>query len=476
MLRRLAVLTLALAASSAAPAAASPALDIGISDDRVLVEGSDAEVVDAVNEWRTIGVDVVRIHARWVAHVPDPHARSMPAGFVPSDPASPGYNWGRLDRAVDAVRGNGMRVMLTVTGSGPLWGTTDPSQGNSRYKPSPAAFAQFATAVARRYGGQVDDYIVWNEPNHELWIQPQNTCSAGRCRPYAPHLYRKIVRAADPAIRAADPGSRVMLGALAPRGQAMTKRNARLRPLVFLRAMGCVDSRYRRVRTGDCRGFQPASAYGFAYHPHGLKLSPTARSSHPDEAQLGDLSRLVSALDRVTRAGGLGSRHATGRFPLYLDEWGYQTNPPDGTLGVPTATQSTWLQQGAYIAWKHPRVRNLTQYAWRDEPLASGSSGWQSGLRFADGRPKSALATFPHPFWAERRSSTTVRVWGQVRSGDTPSVSVERLTSTGRWAFVTTVGTDPRGFFSRDIRIRSSSSFRFRYGTATSSARRVAGA
>jgi hypothetical protein len=352
-----------------------------------------------------------------------------------------------------------------------VWGTVDPSVGSQRYKPSPASFAEFASAVARRYGVHVDEYVLWNEPNHELWIQPQNTCSNGRCTPYAPHLYRKLVVAADPAIRAADPGARIMLGALAPRGTSARSRNARLRPLAFLRAMGCVDSRYRRVRTGSCRGFRPAAGYGFAYHPHGLKLAPTARSNHPDEAQMGDLSKLTSALDRITRAGGLRSRHPSGRFPLWLDEYGYQTNPPDRVLGVSSTQQSTYLQQASYMAWANPRVRNLTQYAWKDEPLGAGSSGWQSGLRYADGRPKGALSTFSRPFWAVRRDSRTVRLWGHVRTGSFATVRIERRTSTGRWALVTNAGTDFRGFFRRDVRVSSRRTYRFVFGGSASSVR-----
>jgi hypothetical protein len=264
-----------------------------------------------------------------------------------------------------------------------------------------------------------------------------------------------------------------MMGALAPRGTSARSRNARLRPLAFLRALGCVSSSYRRVRTGACRGFAPASAYGFAYHPHGLKLSPSARSSHPDDAQMGDLPRLVSALDRVTRAGGLRSRHPSGRFPLWLDEYGYQTNPPDRVLGVSSAAQSTWLQQAAYMAWAHPRVRNLSQYAWRDEPLGASGAGWQSGLRYEDGRPKGALTSFKQPFWVVRRSSTAVRLWGQVRPGGTHTVTVQRRSASGAWRTLTRVGTDPRGFFRRDWRTRSRGAYRFVWSGGTSSVRTV---
>lgn len=475
MPRRLLPLIAALLALVPATAAhAGPNLDVGIADDRVLLDGSDGEVQDAVDAWKLLGIDTVRIQARWVAHVPEPLARRRPAYFHPRDPLSRGYNWGRLDRAVSAVRGAGMKPMLTVTGSGPLWGTLSPSQGNPRFKPSPAAFADFATAVARRFGDRVDDYIIWNEPNHELWLQPQNTCtSPRRCTPYAPHLYRKIARAADPAIRAADPGARTMLGALAPKGTSGRSRNARLRPLVFLRAMGCVTERYRPTRSGPCRGFRPASGYGFAYHPHGITSSPASLADQADEAQLGDLRRLVSSIDRVTRAGGLRSRHPSSRFPLYLDEHGYETSPPDRSRGVSNATQSTYLQQAAYIAWQHDRVRNLTNYVWRDEPMRADGAGWQSGLLRHDGRAKGALATFPTPFWAVRRSRTAVRLWGQVRPGGTHTVTIQRRTSTGRWATLTRAGTDHRGVFRREIRTRAGGTYRFTWSGGRSSTRRI---
>jgi hypothetical protein len=471
----LAILVSALALAAPATAPAAPQLDVGMADQ--VVVGQDPErAAAAVEEWRALGVDIVRIHARWVAHIEPEHQDTLapPPGHDGADPESPGYNWERLDRAIALIRGSGMRVMLTVTGSGPLWGTMDPRQGSPRYKPDPVKFGRYATAVARRYRSQVDDYIVWNEPNQPLWLQPQNTCnSAGRCRPYAPHLYRRLVRAAEPAIRAADPGARVMMGALAPRGADARKRNSPLRPLAFIRAMGCVDNRHRRVRTGDCRGFQPASAYGFAHHPHGLRNSPTTVSPHRDNAQMADIDRLVGTLDAVTRTNGLRSRHPSRRFPLYFTEYGYQTNPPDRTLGVTTAQQSTWLQQAAYMSWRHPRVRNLTQYAWHDEPLRPNDSGWQSGLRFADGRPKGALTTFRHPFWAERRGARTARLWGQVRPGGATTVTLERRSPSGRWARIVSVQTDRRGYFRRDVPMSRTTAFRFRYADGTSSTRTV---
>jgi hypothetical protein len=472
-LRRLLLLLapLVVLGAAAAPASAASGYEVGIADDRLLF-ASDESAARTVAEWRDAGVDAVRVFARWGAHAPAVDETTAPAGFDARDPSSPGYDWRSLDRAVGAVRGAGLGIVLTVTGWGPVWGSEFPVKRNPRWKPDPERFADFATAVARRYGDEVSRYIVWNEPNVALWMQPQSQCSArGRCTPFAPHQYRRIVRAAEPAIRAADPGAQVMLGALAPRGTSGSSANANLRPLPFVRAMGCVDGRYRKVRTGPCRGFGPATGDLFAYHPHGLKLSPSQSDRNRDHAQLPDLGRLTSAIDRVQRAGGLRVRGAS-RFPLYLDEYAYQTSPPDRTLGVSTAQQATWLAQSAYLAWKHPRVRGLAWYVWRDEPLANGTGGWQSGMRFVDGRAKPALAVFPQPLWAERRSRTTVRVWGQIRPGGTHDVTLERR-SGSRWVRVVAAVTAPDGTFLRDVRLSGPGTFRVRWEGGTSAARSV---
>ena len=467
-----ALVTVACWAFAGTPASAAPSMDVGVADDRLLF-ADQASAERTVAEWRRSGVDVVRVFARWGLHAPAPADRQRPAGFDPSNPDDPGYDWRILDRAVGAVRAAGMEVVLTVTGWGPIWGTQFPVKRNPRHKPDPAQFAQFATAVARRYGGQVDRYILWNEPNIALWLQPQSQCSArGRCTPYAPHLYRRLVRAAEPALRAADPGARVMLGALAPRGTSGGSANANLRPLPFIRSLACVDSRFRKVRTGSCRGFKPVTGDLFAYHPHGLKLSPSQPDRVRDQAHLPDLGEVTSTLDRAQRAGGLKVRGAS-RFPLYLDEYAYQTSPPDRILGVSASTQSRYLQESAYRAWSHPRVRGLVWYVWRDEPLAGGSGGWQSGMRYLDGRAKPALAAFPRPFWAMRRSRGVARLWGQVRPGaGRLAVTIERR-SGSRWVRVAGVGTDTRGAFRRDVRIRRTTTFRFRWDGGASASRSV---
>lgn len=455
----LAAALLALLAVTAAPrASAAPQLQTGISDDGILLY-SPERAPDAVAKWAAAGIDTVRIQVRWVAISPGQMAPSQPFGFDARNPDDPQYNWSVTDRAIALVVANHMTPILEVTGSGPLWSSRVPSLGSPRYQPDPVKFGQFATAVARRYGRLADKYLIWNEPNQPLWLQPQQECpTQGRkCSPVAPHTYRQLVRAAYPAIHQADPGAQVIAGTLAPRGADPLQRNRPLRPLAFIRAFGCVDERYEPIRTGRCRGFVPARIDGFAYHPHAIKASPSTPSPRTDDANIADLRKLEDTLDAVQRARGFTT--PTGAHtPLHLTEFGYQTSPPDPYDGIPPARQSRWLQEGAYVAWRDPRVRTLIQYEWQDEPVKSVGSGrkkyagWQSGLVFGNGKAKPALAGFQHPFVADVTTrAPLVRFWGQVRPGRLHTVALQRESPTGTWVTIAQLRTDVHGTFVKTL-------------------------
>ncbi|MDX6722293.1 MAG: hypothetical protein QOD73_697, partial [Solirubrobacteraceae bacterium] len=459
------VLAAALAGLLAPAARAAGDMDLGIADDRALMFDHDqARAARTVVAWRDLGIDRVRLLAQWQQVSPDAGARRPPDGFDVANPDDPRYDWSALDRGVRMVRAAGLQVMLSVTGPGPLWATSSPAGGNRRAKPRPDLFGRFARAVALRYGPDVDRYIVWNEPNIPLWLQPQFTCRGRSCTPYAPHLYRRLVQAAWSGIHGADGDARVLMGALAPRGQNPRSRNAIMRPLTFLRALGCVGDRLQRLRTGSCRGFQPAQAEGIAYHPHSVLRAPDEPNPNPDEAALADLSRLERLLDGIQRRNGL--RNTLGRtrpFDLHFTEYGYQTRPPDPRDGVRLSLQAKWLQQAAFIAWHDPRVRNVTQYEWRDEPLSRGVAGWQSGLRFVDDRPKPALHSFPQPFWAQPLGTgRTARLWGQVRPGGVHDVSLQRRAPGARtWTTFRRVRTTGRGFFTLTVAVNRRLDYRF---------------
>jgi hypothetical protein len=113
-------------------------------------------------------------------------------------------------------------------------------------------------------------------------------------------------------------------------------------------------------------------------------------------------------------------------------------------------------------------VKLLTHYLWRDEPkgLNGVFSGWQSGLRYADGRPKPSLRHFTAPFVLD---SARNRLWGQVRLRDTRTVTVQRrLRGSSRWRTIGTRTTDARGYWSWTTRLTAGASYRYLAASATS--------
>src|SRR4051812_2639358 len=262
----------------AAPArAAGP--EIGVADDRVLMAGG-AEADRVVAEWRANGVEVVRIFAQ--------------------STRVERWGWGELDASVARVRGAGMGPILTVVGP--------------RVRPSKEKLAAFAGEVAARYGAVVDRYIVWNEPNLAAWLLPQATCSHGRCSPVAPHLYRGLVRAARPAIQAADPGAEVLIGAMSSRGQDLRAKDVTERPMVFLRALGCVDARGgASPRAGP--GCAPATEGTPRPRPPMASRSiPTARSA-PPTSRIRTPTTSTSRRSAGSRARSTGCSAAAGCWP-----------------------------------------------------------------------------------------------------------------------------------------------------------------
>jgi hypothetical protein len=477
--RARAVLACALLLAAVGPvasAAAASNLEVGMEDERLLLS-EPVQAQSAIAAMAAAGVDVVRIHARWIDVSPGRGAMRRPRGFDPGNQRSRRYRWETLDRAIDLTRAAGMRVMLSVTGPGPLWTSRSPRKHNPRYKPSPVLFGKFARAVATRYGDRVDRYLIWNEPNVAGWLEPQQTCSSRGCTPASPHLYRGLVRAARPAIERADPGAQVLLGELAPRGHTAISTRSPVSPLPFLRALGCVDRHYKRLRRGQCHHFRPASADAFGYHPHGVEFGPEDPNPDRDQAQIGDLPRLFSVLDRLTRAGRIGAPNR--RFDVYLSEFGYQTSPPDHRVGISLGRQTRYLQQAAYLAWRLPRVRNLTQYQWRDEPVVARGggprefAGWQSGLRYVNDRPKPAFRGFTEPFVVDHApGSARARFWGQIRSGaGARTVTLLRLRpGQGTFRVLTRVRTDARGFWARMLPVQRRAKYRYAWEQAAATA------
>lgn len=450
-------------AAAGAPAAQAADFEVGMEDEGLVLSNQHLAPA-AASAWKAWGVDVVRIHARWWEIAPADGSATKPAGFDASNHADPQYRWAVLDAAVQIVRTEGLRVMLSITGPGPLWSSSEPAKRNPRWKPDPEEYADFAKAVATRYKAQVDRYLLWNEPNQKGWLQPQWEKIGGRYQPVSPHVYRSLVRAAQPVVKAADPGAEVVIGELAPVGNKPISVDTPMRPLAFLRSFGCVDDNYKSVKTGRCKGFKAAKGDTLGYHPHPQRYAPDRVNKDLDAAQFGDLKRLFTTIDKL-RARKRVSISKT----IHLTEFGYETSPPDPASGISTSLQTKYLQQASYIAWATKRVRGLSFYQWDDERvqnLGSGTkrySGWQTGLRYNDGRPKPVLSVMASPFVIDQKAGAKSGVlWGQVRADANPQVTIEvRAKGASEFKKSVTLNTRADGTFSRRATLQAGASYRY---------------
>jgi hypothetical protein len=135
--------------------------------------------------------------------------------------------------------------------------------------------------------------------------------------------------------------------------------------------------------------------------------------------------------------------------PLWLTEYGYQTNPPDRLLGVSYAQQAQYIGEAALRVWQQPGVTVLIHFLMRDEPSIGG---WQSGLFTAGGSAKPAYHAFALPLAEVSRTGPRAVLWGQVRPGSGARTYVLQWSAGGHWrAIGGTVRTGAGGTFSRTV-------------------------
>jgi hypothetical protein len=428
--------------------------EVGIEDQNVIF-GPSAPIV--VANWRSMGVDSVRVQAYWDALSPDPTSPNFPNGFNITDPNDPQYQWGSLDQAINLILSNGMRVNLTLNQCGPRWASTQPSNPTHCWRPNPRLFAQFVGSVVRRYGGRVDRYLDGSEPNQTQFLAPQFVRRGRRFVPDAPHQYRALVNATYPVIKALDSRSQVVIGEVAPIGSRPSATGG-IKPLTFIRELGCVTSRFRAVRTGSCKGFRAARGDAFGYHPYvNNRKAPTIPNRDPDIAKIGDIKRLLRTLDRLSTRGRI--RPARGRrFQVLFTEYGYISNPPSARFGVSLARQATYNAESAYLVWKNRgRIKLLSQYLWMDDPT------FGTGLIQRNGVAKPSLGAFPHPFWIDGRLRRA-RFWGQARPDSSRTVVLQvKPRGSSKYSNVRRFRTDAGGYWSGFMRARRGATYRFQY-------------
>ena len=471
----LAACLLGLAVLPAAAQASDRQLSIMMDDD-LLVYRDDRTRDEAMQRMKQLGVDYMRVTVLWsvVAERTRPGRR-----FDPRDPGDyPHRNWDRYDRLVRAARTLGLGVYFNVTPPGPPWSRGRAPRGlrdvvKRAWKPKPGEFSKFVEAVGRRFSGRYRDendgrplipkvsfWSLLNEPNQGGWLSPQY--ERGRMR--SPALARELfLRARASLDRTGHGKDTILFGETAPLGSSLRNQTSPIRPKRFYRELLCQSRRGFRCNLFEKYG--PIRATGVAHHPYTKNVSPLVRDKHPDAITMANASHLPTLIDSLARRTG----NIRSGLPIYMTEFGFETNPPDPFSGVPIARQAEWNQLGDFLGYANPRIFAMTQFLLRDvAPVASARRGtkpywftYQSGLFFHDGTPKPAANAYYLPFIASVAGFNAANVWGQLRfrpnglpRGTQDSVQIQhQARGSADWVNVggPVLVTNPMGYFTARV-------------------------
>ncbi len=395
--------TLVLAASGTTASKSARSVLYGVNDDAWLAHGPGS-LESRLDTLDRPGPEVVRYTIRW-----DRVARTRPAS--PRSAADRAYDWDEVDAVLRGLRRHGLEPVVTLLGT-PGW--ANGGKGPNWAPTSAASFANFTHAAARRYPW-VRYWTIWNEPNRSTFLRPTT----------AKTYVEKLLDPAYAQLHAVIDGVRVGGGVTAPRAGS-----SGVAPVAWIRAMGKARARLD----------------AYAHHPYpGRPQTETPWGPKCVNCQtitMADLERLEREVSS-----------AFGKKPIWLTEYGYQTNPPDPYLGVSPEQQAIYVASAAMRAYRAKSVEMLVFFMVRDDAL---SAGWQSGVFTEDGRMKPSYAAFRMPLVQTARRGANAEPWGQVRPRSGSQTFRIRLEEGDGARFVGgTRRTDANGFFTVTIAARA---------------------
>ncbi len=212
------------------------------------------------------------------------------------EPVKGQFNWGYVDNAMRAAAAHNLRVLGLIAYT-PDWARA-PGSYFTAPPLNPADYARFATAVVDRYGKQVSSWEIWNEPNLPLFFGFTKNNGA---------RYADLLKAAYPAIKAAQPGSTVVAAGL-------SRLPGEDSPPAFLQQM---------YDAGAGGFFDAAAAHPYVF-PGGLAAD--------DEGGWSDVGRMHAVM----------TAHGDGAKKIWMTELGAPTSDtPDGVTQQQQAQQIT---------------------------------------------------------------------------------------------------------------------------------------
>jgi hypothetical protein len=337
--------------------------------------------------------------------------------------------------------------------------------------PPPPLGARAAQAADAGPLPNVDEFVLWNEPNIPALLLPQ--WQADGTTPASPAIYRAMVRAAYPALKAARKKVKVLIGNTSSTGGK--RGTGAVAPLEFVRGLACVDENLKPLATPECADFKPVPGDGWAHHPYSQNERPSRVSDatkEPGDVRMADLPVLARTLDTLVKDGRL----AAANRDIYLTEFGYETTGVPGRPPVSEIQQARWLTWAEYLADKVPTVRSFAQFLLRDQPPApvrvTTSNArpfgeFTTGLLVSSGNDKMAAKTFVAGLFAQLRPKRKVLLYGRLRLGPgVKTILLQRQVRLGRWRTLQRMAIDGRAAFERTFAHEQGAVYRLTYPDA----------
>jgi hypothetical protein len=279
------------------------------------------------------GIETVRWPVSW-------------AGVQPTK--NGGYNWESIDGVVATAARHGLRI-LPFLYSTPRWISHKPTKLPIDNATARSAWAAFLTAAVKRYGPGGEFWVqhspgvvqyeipisrplpirtwqVWNEANFFYFAYP-----------VSPQRYARLLKISSPAIKAADPGAKVILTGL-----------------------------FGEPTAHGPRGMPASQFLEQLYRVPGIKAYFDGIALHPYAVDAETLEELVEALHEVTV-----ENH--DRVPLYITEmgWGSQNDFNVVAFEQGIRGQVTQLKAAYGYLLENRNELDLKQvywFSWKDLP------------------------------------------------------------------------------------------------------------
>jgi hypothetical protein len=320
-----------------------PAVRHLLKDATISPLGMSSQAVNRLLDWaQAAGVKVISSGVNW-------------ATIQPYGPGS--FSWGNLDAFVADVRHRGMQLRFQLDGF-PDW-ARDPGQPSEAYAQwlPPAApdelarWQAYVGDLARRFGGEVAYYEIWNEPNISPFFYPIPD----------PAEYADLLEASYTAIKALDPSAKVIFAGMSGND------------LGFLnRVYQALDVQFGSLAKRDHHFFDILGVHPYSgSRPPGLV---TSAEVYPDDFGTMDANFLG-----FEQLHDLMASYGEGYKPLYITEYGFTTLGFYGFPPISDATRATYLTQAFALVDKIPYVLGFNWYCLAD---ANNGPGWEMLLGY----------------------------------------------------------------------------------------------